>query len=107
MTKILILYPDKEGARFDMQYYLEKHMPDSIALLSTHPGFRAVSVERGVGGAVPGSKAAFVAVCEYLFTSAEDFLEAFMPHAKRLQDDIPNYTDITPLIQINEVLISK
>jgi len=88
MIKILILYPKKEGSRFDMQYYVEKHMPISISLLSPHPGFRAVSVERGVGGAVPGTDAAYIAICEYLFDSAGDFLEAFMPHEQKLQGDI-------------------
>jgi len=107
MIKISILYPNKEGARFDMRYYIEKHMPVSIELLSAHPGFKGVSVERGVRGAVPGTDAAYVAMCHFLFDSADEFLEAFMPHAQTLQGDMPNYTDIEPIIQINEVLISK
>jgi conserved hypothetical protein len=107
MIKVVILYPNKEGARFDMRYYIEKHMPNSIALLSSHPGFRSVSVERGVGGAAPGSQAEYVAMCEYGFNSVEEFLEAFMPHAEELQGDIPNYTDVEPVIQFNELLISR
>jgi len=107
MIKIVIMYPNKEDTRFDMPYYIEKHMPRSIALLSTHAGFRGVTVERGVGGAVPGSPPEYVAMCQYLYNSAEDFLDAFMPHAEELQGDIPNYTNVQPLIQINEVLITK
>lgn len=107
MVKVLILYPKTEDRHFDVRYYIEKHMPESISLLSRHPGFRAVSVERGVSGGLPGSKATFVAVCEYLFNSAEEFMEAFTPHAEKLQGDIPNYTDITPVIQVNEVMISR
>lgn len=107
MVKISILYPNKAGARFDMAYYVEKHMPISIKLLSTHPGFKGVSVERGVGGAVPGSEPTYIAMCHFLFSSAEDFLAAFMPNAPVLQGDMPNYTDIEPIIQINEVLISR
>jgi len=107
VTKISILYPNKNGARFDMGYYIDRHMPMSIALLSAHPGFRGVSVERGIGGAVPGSDAAYVAMCHFEFNSAADFLEAFMPHAQTLQGDIPNYTDVEPTIQVNEVLISR
>ena len=105
MIKISILYPNKEGARFDMRYYIEKHMPVSIELLSAHPGFKGVSVERGVSGAVPGTDVAYVAMCHFLL--ADEFLEAFMPHAQTLQGDMPNYTDIEPIIQVNEVLISK
>jgi uncharacterized protein (TIGR02118 family) len=107
MIKISILYPNKPGSRFDMGYYVDTHMPLSISFLSKHPGFRGVSVEKGAGGATPGSEAAFVAMCHFSFTSAEDFVAAFMPYAAQLQGDMPNYTDITPTIQFNEVLISQ
>lgn len=107
MVKISILYPNRAGARFDMPYYIEKHMPRSIQLLSAHPGFRGVSVEKGVGGAAPGAEAAYIAMCHFSFVSADAFMAAFMPHAPELQGDIPNYTDVAPVIQINEVLISK
>ena len=107
MIKISILYARDKGSRFDMRYYTETHMPLSIELLSAHPGFKGVSVERGLGGAMPGTDAAFVAMCHFLFDSAEDFLTAFTPHAAVLQGDIPNYTDIEPLIQINEIVISR
>jgi uncharacterized protein (TIGR02118 family) len=89
-----------------MQYYVETHMPLSIGLLSSHPGFRGVSVERGLSGAEPASAAAYVAMCHFSFDSMESFMAAFEPHAKVLQGDMPNYTDIHPVIQVNEVLIS-
>lgn len=107
MIKISILYPNNKGARFDMRYYVDTHMPLSIELLSAHSGFGGVSVERGLGGAIPGTDAAYVAMCHFLFNSAEDFMAAFTPHAAVLQGDMPNYTDIEPVIQINEVLISR
>ena len=106
MVKISILYPNEADRRFDLKYYVEQHMPLSIELLSAHPGFVSVSVERGVGGADAGAAPAFVAMCDYVFRSVEDFVAAFMPHAGRLQGDMPAYTDITPIIQINEVLIT-
>jgi len=103
MVKISILYPNK--GHFDMRYYLDTHMPRSIALLSQGKGYRGVSVERGLGGAAPGSAPAFVAMCHYLFDTAEDFMAAFMPHAAELQGDMPNYTDIETVIQVSEVAI--
>ena len=107
MIKISILYPNTKDSRFDMSYYIDTHMPLSISLLSTHPGFKSVSVEHGLGGAIPGTDAAYIAMCHYLFNSAEDFMAAFTPHAAVLQSDMPNYTDIEPIIQISEVLISQ
>jgi uncharacterized protein (TIGR02118 family) len=107
MTKISILYPNNKGSRFDMSYYVDIHMPMSIALLSTHPSFKGVSVERGIGGAEPGADATYLAMCHFLFNSMEDFLAAFAPHAATLQGDMPNYTDIKPVVQVSQVVISQ
>lgn len=105
MVKISILYP--ASGRFDMAYYLDTHMPRSIALLSQGKGYRGVSVERGLGGATPGSPPAFVAMCHYLFDSVDDFMAAFLPHAAELQGDMANYTDIETVIQVSEVAIQR
>jgi uncharacterized protein (TIGR02118 family) len=107
MIKVSIFYPNTTGARFDMDYYLTKHMPGSIERLSASAGFRGVSVERGVGGGAPGSEPTYIAMCHYLFDSTEDFLAAFNQHADLLQGDIPNYTDIAPIIQFSSVEITK
>jgi uncharacterized protein (TIGR02118 family) len=45
-------------------------------------------------------------MCHLLFNSIEDFIAAFTPHAEVLQGDIANYTDIEPVIQFNEVLLT-
>ena len=109
MIKISILYPN--NGKFDMDYYLDTHMPLSIERLSAGKGYRGVSVERGVSGLVPGSTPGsapgFVALCHYLFDSVEDFMAAFLPHAAELQGDMPNYTGIEPIIQFSEVAISR
>lgn len=107
MIKISILYPNNKDARFDMGYYLDTHLPLAIGLLSAHTGYQGVSVERGLGGAMPGTAAAYTVMCHFLFDTTEDFIAAFMPHAAVLQGDMSNYTDIAPVIQISEVLLSK
>jgi uncharacterized protein (TIGR02118 family) len=107
MVTISILYPNTNGARFDIAYYINTHMPMSIERLSTHAGFKGVSVARGVAGGMPGSEPAYVAICQYLFDSPEDFLAAFNPHAAFLQGDMVNYTDIQPIIQISAVEIMR
>lgn len=106
MVRISILYPNKKDSRFNVSYYIDTHIPMSLKLLSVHPGFKGISVEKGLGGALPGSEPAYIAVCHFLFDSVEDFLAAFMPNAHALQGDMPNYTDIEPVIQFNEVLVS-
>jgi len=107
VAKISILYPNNKESRFDLDYYINTHMPMSIDLLSSHPSFKGVSVEHGVGSATPGAEPAFVAMCHFHFDSIEGFMAAFVPHAAKLQADMLNYTEIEPVIQFNEVLISK
>jgi len=101
MIKISILYPN--NGKFDMDYYLNTHMPRSIERLSAGQGYRGVSVERGLGGASPGSAPSYVAMCHYLFDTADDFMAAFLPHAAELQGDMTHYTGIEPIIQFSEV----
>jgi len=107
MVKISILYPQTPDATFDMEYYLGTHMPMSLALLRSHPGFIALSVERGVAAPQSGLPPAYVAMCHYTFSTAEDFVAAFMPHAAVLQADIARYTTVAPVIQFSAVEIAE
>lgn len=107
MIKISILYPSDEASQFDMRYYLDVHMPMAIERLSRGPGFKGVSVERGLAGVIPESEPGYLVMCHFLFDSFDNFMASFDPHAEALQEDILNYTDIEPIIQISEVLIHR
>jgi len=104
MVKISILYPNT--GQFDMDYYLNRHMPRSMELIGAGKGYRGVSVERGLSGPAPGSAPQFVAMCHYRFDTVEDFMAAFMPHAAELKGDMANYTAIDPVIQVSEIATS-
>ena len=106
MFNIASIYPFTEGCRCDFDYYLEKHMPLSIERLSKAEGFHSVRVERGLALEEANIPCSYVAMCHYYFDTVEHFMAAFMPHAQELQGDIQNYTDIQPIIQINEVAIA-
>jgi uncharacterized protein (TIGR02118 family) len=105
MISVCVMYPRTERSRFDMDYYVTRHMP--MAIKSLGSALKGVTVEAGVAGTEEGSPPANAAVCRLLFDSVEAFLAAFGPHAAKLQGDIPNYTNVAPVIQINEVKISK
>ena len=101
MIKVSVFYPNQEGCRFDMAYYCNSHIPMVGKKLGT--AVKGVSVEQGLGGAAPGTKPAFVAMCHLLFDSVEAFQNAFGPHSKEIMSDVQNYTDLQPMIQISEV----
>src|SRR5947208_994596 len=102
MIKVSVLYPNKPGVRFDVDYYLNTHMPMSARLLG--PAIKAILVEIGR----PGPDSApppFAAICGFTCETVEDFIQAFTPVAGELQGDIPRYTDIEPVIQISDIRI--
>ena len=102
MIKVSILYPHTEGAVFDFDYYCKHHMPMIKAKLGD--SCRALAVDQGVCGAAPGTPPAYTAMGHLYFDSVNAYHAAFRPHAKVIMDDIRNYTDIRPLIQVSEVL---
>ncbi|SRR5579862_7920934 len=102
MIKVSVLYSNKPGARFDVEYYLNTHMPMAAKLFG--PAATAITVEIGRPGP-DGRPAPFAAIAGFTCETVEDFLAAFTPIADQLQGDIPNYTDIQPMIQFSEIRI--
>ena len=43
MIKVSVLYPNKPGSKFDMNYYIGKHMPLAMRLLNN--GLRKTEVD--------------------------------------------------------------
>jgi uncharacterized protein (TIGR02118 family) len=56
---------------------------------------------------MPGQPAPYAAIATFTFDSVEAFTAAVMPHYAELQGDIPNYTDIEPVVQIGDIRISE
>ena len=104
MIRLNILYPNKENGRFDIDYYINIHMPMTIKKLS--PALKGASVEQGLKvSELPGTQPTYIAAAHLLFESIAAFTEAFTPNAAVLQGDMPNYTDIEPVFQFSEVRI--
>lgn len=104
MITVSVLYPNQEGAKFDMSYYLGKHIPMVKKLLGS--ALKGVVVEEGIGGGAPGTKAAYAVLCHLRFDSVEAFQAAFGPHAATVQADVHNYASGEPVIQLSEVKLS-
>lgn len=102
MTKVSVLYPNGEDKIFDMDYYCNTHLPMVGGLLGDF--LKGATVEKGLGGAVPGSTAPFAGMGNMYFDSVEDFGKAFGPNADKIMGDLPNFTNIEPIIQISEVM---
>jgi len=101
MIKVTVVYPNTSGSYFDIGYYCDTHIPLVRRLLG--PALEGVAVEHGIAGATPGSPAPYLAIGQLQFDSVEAFQSAFGPHSQEIMSDVPNYTNIQPVIQISEV----
>ena len=101
MIIVSVLYPSGVGSKFDMDYYLQRHIPMVQRRLGAP--LKRVAVERGLAGGAPGAPPPYLAAVHLYFESVEAFQGAFAPHAGPIMSDVPNYTNTTPLIQISEV----
>ena len=103
MIQTSLFYPNTPGARFDYAYYLEKHLPMVKARLDA--AVKKMSVDKGIVGGAPGSPAPYLVTARMTFESIQAFEQAFAPHAQEIFGDLPNFTDLQPVMMISEVII--
>ena len=103
MIKVTILTPNERGKKFDFEYYLNTHMPMVKQRLGPE-GLIRTEEAKGISGPEPGSQAPYLVIAELFFESIDAVHNAFTKHGHELMGDIPNYTDIQPQIQINEII---
>jgi uncharacterized protein (TIGR02118 family) len=101
MIKISVFYPHKEGAAFDMDYYVNRHMPMVRDALGA--ACKGIAVEHGLSGGAPGSRPPYVAMGHILLESMQAIEAAFAPHVSTFLADVPNYTTIEPVMQVSEI----
>jgi uncharacterized protein (TIGR02118 family) len=96
--RVAVIYPNKEGSRFDFDYYMKKHIPWVASIVGKH-----IEVRRGISTAA-GSAVQFVCVATIPIDSIPEFQAMFAQHGSKILADIPNYTNIEPVVQFDEVL---
>lgn len=105
MIKVSVMYPNTPDARFDHAYYRDKHMPLVQRLMGSSCKF--YTVDKGLAGGAPGDPATYVGMCHIFCESVEAFQAGFGPHADEILADIPNYTDLSPVMQLSEVVVGQ
>ncbi len=102
MVVVSVMYPATADARFDMPYYLEKHVP-MVGERWRALGLREVKVLRGVG-APEGGAATYSVIALLTFESTDAVQQAMAQHGKEIVGDIANFTNVKPIIQVSDVL---
>jgi len=94
MHKLTVTYPSGDGTTFDHDYYKTSHIP------MCNDVFRPAKteIEKGVNG--PN-----VAAVVFYFESMDALQDALKdPKTADVMADVANYTNITPVTQISEVV---
>ncbi len=102
MYKVSVMYPTRQGARFDFDYYRTTHMDLVARLLKP---FRLVRTEvlKGISGGA-GQPAPYVCIGNLYFETPDGYEKGVAACGGELRSDIANFTDITPIRQISEIL---
>lgn len=102
MIVVTVMYPAKPDAKFDLDYYLNKHMPlvqDSWG----KAGLQSYNILHGQPGP-DGSPPAFHLIANLNFATAEAFQGALAQSGAKVMGDVPNFTDLTPAVQISNTV---
>src|SRR6476469_6740959 len=101
MATLSVVYPRTAGATFDYDYYQNQHLPLAGRRWA---GAGMLGGEALLGqAAVDGSDSPYFAIGILHFESAEALKAALNgEHASEVINDIRNFTDVQPIIQINE-----
>ena len=94
MFRYSVFYPGGDGDAFDHDYYRDVHIPLAVQIWNPV----AVEIDKGVDGP-------YVAVAHFTFETHEALTAAMAGEGTaRIHADIPNYTTITAIRQVSEIV---
>lgn len=99
MIKVSVFYPKTDGATFDHDYYRDSHVP--FACKTWGLDSANAEIEKGVDGP-------YEAAVHFRFDSMEAMGAAMGGEGTaEVQADVPNYTTITPVMQVSEIVAAR
>lgn len=101
MFRLTVTYPAKEGGHFDFAYYRDKHIPMVEKYIGSD--VERSEISKGIAGAGDGG-APYTCIGQIYLKSLDGFGAAMEKHAGEIMGDVPNYTNIEPVVQIEELV---
>ena len=96
-----VYYPWQADAKFDFDYYRDKHLKMMSELYGKSVG--KMQVRKGLHKG-DGSSPAFVTALTVQILSMEAYEVASKEHVAKLIADVPNFTNIKPVAQVEEIV---
>jgi len=102
LIKISIMYPYAEGKTFNMEYYETKHMPMVAGFLGSN--LVKYTIEKGLSSGIPNQPLPFMAIGTFYVKSLSEYQAAIAPNRDAIRADFVNYTNVSPVILVSEVI---
>ncbi|HWV31767.1 MAG TPA: EthD family reductase, partial [Dyadobacter sp.] len=102
LVKISVMYPYAEGKTFNMEYYETKHMPMVAGYLGAN--LVKYTIEKGLSSGIPNQPLPYMAIGTFYVKSLSEYQKAIAPNRDAIRADFANYTDVTPVILVSEVV---
>ena len=101
MIRIAAVYPREEGKNFDMDYYVNIHLPVVCKKFALY-GLTKYEVDKPLES--PGGAASpFFAIGYLYFPTLSHFQKAYASVGAEVIADIAKYTNVLPMIQVGEI----
>jgi uncharacterized protein (TIGR02118 family) len=92
-----VIYPNHEGARFDVDYYRNTHIPQAMKVMKAD---KVVLIE---GLPSKGAPPPFAMICHFEFATAEALAASgTAPGIEDVRADVAKFTDIKPVIMVGK-----
>lgn len=101
-TTINVMYENVDDATFDLDYYLNKHMP-LVSEKFTRFGLQGWRVVQGVGTPT-GEKPLYSIIATLEFETAQQFKDAVAAEGGPVFGDVPNFSNQSPVVVISNVV---
>ena len=102
LIKVSVMYPYAEGKTFDMAYYETTHMPMVAGFLGSN--LVKYTIEKGLASGIPNAPLPFMAIGTFYVKSLSEYQAAIAPNRDAIRADFPNYTNVSPVILVSEVV---
>jgi len=100
---ITVLYPNTQGSRFDVDYFVNTHIP-LVEVKWGGKGLTSVKLLKGAGTADPATPPPYQVITVLGFESLQAFGAAVKESGAEVIGDVANFTDVKPIVQINDNL---
>jgi len=94
-----VIYPNRDGARFDTGYYRSTHIPLAMKVMKASSVLLIEGVPNGTAAAP------YAMIAHFQFPSADALKAAVAnPAMADVRADVPKFTDITPTVMLGKSL---